>query len=198
MYKYVQKSRNQRKADMVFVMGGRCQVCGYDTCSNALDFHHIDPKTKCVNLAKSTSLSWDRIDTEQQKCALLCSNCHRELHAGLITKELNSPYLKNNSDMVRKRIESFSTHKTCRCKICGAAISGDAITCPSCYHSNTRRVERPSRDVLKDRIRNSTFAELSRELSVSDNAIRKWCKNYGLPDKVAVIKSMTDAEWESV
>ena len=55
MYKHVQKSRNQRKADMVFVMGGRCQVCGYDTCNNALDFHHIDPKTKCVNLTKSTS-----------------------------------------------------------------------------------------------------------------------------------------------
>lgn len=125
---------------------------------------------------------------------MLCSNCHRELHAGLITNELSSPYLKQNSDIVRKRIESFSTHSTQHCKICGADISNDAITCPYCYHINTRRVDRPSRDALKNRIRNSTFAELSRELSVSDNAIRKWCKNYGLSDKRTTIKSMTDAE----
>src|ERR1035438_4749698 len=67
--------------------GGKCSVCGYDRCLYALDFHHLDPDTKdkavCHLLrSKSSKAAAD----ESKKCVLLCSNCHRELHDGLITR----------------------------------------------------------------------------------------------------------------
>ena len=61
-------------------LGGHCQICGYDRCLSAFDFHHIDAREKDFTI--SASMSWDRIEPELKKCVLLCSNCHREVHAG--------------------------------------------------------------------------------------------------------------------
>lgn len=48
-----------------------------------LDFHHIDPKTKLFNIGKELGRkSKQKIDDEIEKCVILCSNCHRKLHAG--------------------------------------------------------------------------------------------------------------------
>jgi hypothetical protein len=63
------------------LLGGKCRICGYDRCPAALDFHHTDPLGKDFNISASTSP--ERILREIQKCELLCSRCHREVHAGL-------------------------------------------------------------------------------------------------------------------
>lgn len=34
--------------------------------------------------------------------------------------------------------------------------------------------------------------------SVTDNAVRKWCKKYNLPYKVSDIKKYSDEEWELI
>ncbi len=59
----------------------KCAKCG-DTRSYVLDFHHINPNEKEDTLARLTSntSSVERINTEMQKCVVLCSNCHREFH----------------------------------------------------------------------------------------------------------------------
>lgn len=64
-------------------LGGKCKKCGYNKCSAAMDFHHIDPKTKEMDLSKAfTKLrrSFDSLIPELKKCELLCCRCHRELH----------------------------------------------------------------------------------------------------------------------
>jgi hypothetical protein len=61
--------------------GGGCSKCGYNKCSAALDFHHIDPATKSFSLAKSNmSKSLVALKEEADKCIILCANCHREHH----------------------------------------------------------------------------------------------------------------------
>lgn len=57
-----------------------CDICGYAQCSYALDFHHIDPKTKLdtvCNLSKKLK-NLEIIKSEIDKCKLICANCHRE------------------------------------------------------------------------------------------------------------------------
>ena len=73
------------KQECVDYKGGECQCCGYNSCNSALDFHHIDPKTKKFGIAKArrTKLT-EEILEELDKCILVCSNCHREIHAGYI------------------------------------------------------------------------------------------------------------------
>jgi 5-methylcytosine-specific restriction endonuclease McrA len=65
--------------------GGQCSVCGYKRCSEALEFHHVDPKEKDFTISdKGYSQSWETVKAELDKCVMLCANCHRETHTGLI------------------------------------------------------------------------------------------------------------------
>ena len=65
--------------------GNCCQKCGYNKCDSALEFHHIDPSTKLFGISQDGSTrSWIRIKSEVDKCVLVCANCHREIHEGLI------------------------------------------------------------------------------------------------------------------
>ena len=64
--------------------GGKCVICGYKRYSGALDFHHRDPSKKDFGLStRGLTRSWEKIKKEIDKCALVCANCHRELHAGI-------------------------------------------------------------------------------------------------------------------
>ncbi len=62
--------------------GGKCVICGYSACPAALDFHHVDPMCKDLNISQCKSLNFDRIKVELDKCVLLCSRCHREVEDG--------------------------------------------------------------------------------------------------------------------
>lgn len=70
----------EKKKKLVDMLGGKCQVCGYSKCLEALDFHHVqeDKENAVSSIMKS---SFDKILKEAEKCILLCANCHREHHA---------------------------------------------------------------------------------------------------------------------
>lgn len=51
----------------------------------ALDFHHIDESTKEFELSqRDLTRNWEKIVAEAKKCLLVCANCHREIHAGIV------------------------------------------------------------------------------------------------------------------
>ena len=78
----VHKRRRKIRQMAVEYKGGRCERCGYDRCIDALEFHHINSSGKDFSISdKGYTRSWDRVKEELDKCALLCANCHRELHA---------------------------------------------------------------------------------------------------------------------
>lgn len=60
----------------------KCQKCGYDRYSGALEFHHIDPSQKDFTISNMNFKLTEAVE-EIKKCVLLCSNCHKELHSGL-------------------------------------------------------------------------------------------------------------------
>ena len=49
MIKAVSKRRKKLREMAIQYGGGRCALCGYDRCSDALEFHHADSSKK--NLA---------------------------------------------------------------------------------------------------------------------------------------------------
>lgn len=78
--KYTEKSRENKRLSVNY-LGGKCSKCGYSKCLAALDFHHLISDSKEYNISQlMKSSSFDKIKTELDKCALLCSNCHREEH----------------------------------------------------------------------------------------------------------------------
>jgi 5-methylcytosine-specific restriction endonuclease McrA len=44
----------------------------------------------------------------------------------------------------------------------------------------TRKVIRPSKETLEIEIKENTMVDLGKKYGVSDNAVRKWCKSYGI------------------
>lgn len=61
-----------------------CVVCS-EHHSSCLEFHHIDPTHKDMNI--STSLNDVGVETltaELMKCVVVCANCHRKIHDGVI------------------------------------------------------------------------------------------------------------------
>jgi len=62
--------------------GSKCEVCDYDKCLYALEFHHLDSSSKDFAISsKGYTRSWERVKEELDKCTLICANCHREIHA---------------------------------------------------------------------------------------------------------------------
>jgi hypothetical protein len=75
--------RRNRKERVVRLLGGACQLCGYDRCLWALDLHHVDASSKDFNVSSSNTRRWASIVDEVRKCVLLCRNCHQEVHSGM-------------------------------------------------------------------------------------------------------------------
>jgi len=76
------RASNRRFMDTLKVRLG-CAECGYNAHPRALQFDHIDPKTKyrtksgrLVHPSDMVGLSQHTIIAEVAKCRVLCSNCH--------------------------------------------------------------------------------------------------------------------------
>lgn len=59
-----------------------CRCCD-ETAACCLELHHVDPIEK-EGHPSDLKTSWTRFMAEAAKCVVLCSNCHKKIHAGLL------------------------------------------------------------------------------------------------------------------
>ena len=74
--------RKNIKMKMVEYKGGKCEICGYNKCIEALEFHHLNPEEKDFTISGGTK-GFNSLKPELDKCILVCANCHREIHSGI-------------------------------------------------------------------------------------------------------------------
>ena len=79
MAERVSATRRKNVATLKEQAGNCCSICGYSKCMAALEFHHLDPTAKEGGIIGSTA-SFAKQKAEAEKCILVCSNCHREIH----------------------------------------------------------------------------------------------------------------------
>jgi DNA replicative helicase MCM subunit Mcm2 (Cdc46/Mcm family) len=90
LYPYCRKCNNKAtmeyqrnmKQKCVEYGGGQCKICDYKKHIGSLEFHHINPSVKEFRISGNNK-SWEEIKPELDKCVLVCSNCHKEIHGGL-------------------------------------------------------------------------------------------------------------------
>lgn len=198
-YQNVKDFRQRLKERAIYVMGEKCQCCGYDKCITALEFHHLDPSQKDFSFGSNTNRSWNSTKEELKKCILVCANCHREVHYGLVdNKLLKTSFDEEKAKEIDVLVESVKQKQIFYCKKCGKEIWQGSTHCPECAKIVSRTVERPSREELKVLIRTVPFTRIGQQFGVTDNSIRKWCVAMGLPSKSTEIKKYTDKEWELI
>src|SRR5947209_8703860 len=64
---YVNRRRKALKRMAVEYKGGKCAVCGYEKCTEALSFHHAGGKEFGVS-AKGYTRSWQKVKAELDGC----------------------------------------------------------------------------------------------------------------------------------
>lgn len=73
------RCRKKIKTKAIKYKGGKCIKCGYNKYVEALEFHHLDESKK--EFLISSNFGWGKKKKELDKCILVCSNCHKEIHA---------------------------------------------------------------------------------------------------------------------
>jgi 5-methylcytosine-specific restriction endonuclease McrA len=123
----VKNWRQNTKRRMVQAMGGRCAVCHYNFCMDALEFHHKDPAQKDFTLGniRATPKAWKHIVEELKKCVLLCSRCHKEVHAHMTVVPDNAPGFDPAWEDYKK-VEAAGMTTQC---FCGAPKRPEAKHC---------------------------------------------------------------------
>lgn len=164
--------RHITKQRMIDSLGGRCTNCNYSNCKAALEFHHIDPNEKEFSLAAAmvSPKAWDRLVIELRKCVLLCANCHREVHAGLIKVE-NKQYFNEEYAEYKVQIEMN------KCPICSKLKPITNKTCSKvCAGKLHRKVDWSAIDLQKLLIEYKNPEQIGKLLDVSGAAVRKQLK----------------------
>lgn len=105
-------------------------------------------------------------------------------------------YLRSKESYINRSIEKENTVYTC--PICGKEVTHKDSLCVECSRVKSRKTNRPSRDELKEFIRNTSFTEIGRMYNVTDNTVRKWCKSYSLPFRTGDIKKISVRDWQSI
>lgn len=186
-YERVKQARIKRKEILVNILGGKCIKCGYNKCVRALDFHHIDPKEKDFSISQK----WNTIIKcleEIKKCILLCSNCHRELHYGIWN--INYIDLENYFKIINIKIDDVINNLDkpiiyekicCNCKKEFTTDKSTKRNCSEKCRSQHRRKykNRPNLNTLLKEVNIYGYRGTGKKYGVSDNAIKKWIKNYG-------------------
>lgn len=82
--KAVANRRRKLKQMVIDYKGGKCELCGYTGYAGVFDLHHRDGSKKEFGLSmQGLTRAWEKVKAEADKCALVCANCHREIHGGI-------------------------------------------------------------------------------------------------------------------
>lgn len=153
---------------------------------------------------KTMALELDHIngvfnDHRLENLRFLCPNCHAitDTYCGRnIDKKPKKEKLKPKRvyqlPKVSKKPNEHKSQKPSKhkyyCERCGKEIATHSRYCVECWHILDRKTERPDAITLAKMLLDTSFLQVGKSYGVSDNAVRKWCKQYDMPTKKPELK----------
>lgn len=184
----IQKDNCRRKKrKLIELLGGKCQLCGYNFCEYALEFHHIDRNKKEMEISKAiANTTFAKCLKEANKTILLCANCHREVENNAINIPDDIIDFRLNNEIkfegsINKNIKTFY-NKICKC--CNKIFTTNRPTqnyCSINCKGGARKVNCIDKNNLIDDLKNQlTKTAMAIKYSVSFGTIKKWLEFYEL------------------
>ena len=101
---------------------------------------------------------------------------------------------------LKEETRGNNSNKKYFCIDCGIPVWNKNSRCLNCSNIiKSENSKKPSREILKSKIKNTPFTKIAEEYNVTDNAVRKWCRSYNLPSKVSEIKQIIEkGEWDLI
>lgn len=164
-----------------------CMDCGIKYPPWVMHYDHrpgVDKKFNLSGVGKVKNVSILEILQEIKKCDVVCANCH--LHRTFIRLTSTEAALNYEEDIMAmsfygKSIEQIeseenepSSEKTIKHRKTRESL-GTGIPSPE-----SRKVVWPSKEELEKMVWETPTWKLAPQLGVSDKAIWKWCKIYGI------------------
>lgn len=171
----------EKKEKLVQMFGGCCQICGYKKNIRCLCFHHKIPADKkfLLNVKGIVGKKWEDVVIEAQKCQLLCMNCHGEVEDEKLSfSSIDSckdiiACAPNGGTYLRNEVLKHCCNKECFNMF--LTKDDDRKYCSSrCSHFDQRRAERPSKEMLIEELKNSSYVDMGKKYGVSGVAVKKW------------------------
>ena len=135
-----------------------CEACGVTNIWNGYKLSlHLD------------HINGEHSDNRLENLRILCPNCHSQTstYAG-----------KGKKSKVSKQTKKI------KCLECNNLISTKAIRCKSCAgqirQARSRAFTLPTKNELIKLLHENNFTKVGKIFGVSDNAVRKWAKSYGI------------------
>ena len=182
----VKRWRKVSKKRIIDAMGGKCCVCGYNRCQEALALHHLDPSKKDISLGgvRANPKCWNSIVVELRKCVLICHVCHTEVHCNISRVPDNAPKFNEefaDYKQVQRQIkESEKLLNQTPCLLCGMLKPEFQKYCSyQCSSKAHYRVDWNNID-LHILITQKSVVQIAQELGCSDVAVHKRLKKLGL------------------
>lgn len=107
------KRREERILQVLSDQNNGCYQCGtYYDISSVYEFHHLDSSQKEYRVAQLIGQANDRWLTEIEKCILVCSNCHRIIHRGVVGGSNPDYYKTDRYGVARKNDVERRRHRS--------------------------------------------------------------------------------------
>jgi Zn finger protein HypA/HybF involved in hydrogenase expression len=154
-----------------------CKLTKWNGLDIPLELHHKDG---------------DKTNNELSNLAILCPNCHSQ------TDNFRAKNIKRKQTEKKSKIQNRKEI----CPICNKNMKTKkyqmCLECRKKKRVDDSSMGSISKDELKNLIRNKSFCEIGKIYGITDNAVRRYCKKYGLPYKKEDIKKYSDDDWKKL
>lgn len=148
----------------------KCEICGQEKMWNGKELvMTLDHK------------NGDNHDNRIENLRWICPNCGTQLET------FTGRNIRRKNELIGK---TKNERRMKICPVCGKnEINLQSKMCIECRGAE-RRKNIPDREELKSLVMSHPFTRIGARYHVSDSAVRKWCKLYGLPSTKRDIKQL--------
>ena len=174
-----------------------CECCGISGDEVSLELHHINGS---------------HFDNRLENLQILCPNCHSKTDnfkggnikfkkEGMLRHRPASEVYLTDEEIKERELERLSKRRKGNsrkklepkvCPICGKEFQPKDSTQKYCSQECYRQDNKGNRPSLIQLIQDfkelGSFVQVGNKYNVTDNAVRKWCHLYGIPDKSNIMK----------